>query len=95
MYYDLNVPWSANTKELQSRLSFLAERTYPLVRARLLTVQLVGYNVVAISHTLRPAPTDVVSTSRTKALNPAKSQCRPTRSPRRSRSHSRMASGAC
>jgi hypothetical protein len=27
MYYDLNVPWTANAADLQSRLSFLAERT--------------------------------------------------------------------
>jgi hypothetical protein len=95
MYYDLNVPWTANTKELQSRLSFLAERTYPPIRARPLIESLVGYNVVAISHTLRPAATDLVPTSRTKALNPAKSKRRPTPSPRHCHSRPRMASGAC
>ena len=30
MFYDLNVPWTPNTAELQRTLAFLAERTVPI-----------------------------------------------------------------
>lgn len=43
MYYDLNVPWTPTTKdaELQRKIAFLAE---------------LGYNVLALTHTLIPDP---------------------------------------
>jgi hypothetical protein len=64
MYYDLNVPWTTNTAEIQNRLSFLAECAFTICSRSLLTSESVGYNVVAISHTLPlPAPTDLVRMS--------------------------------
>ncbi|KAI9874348.1 MAG: hypothetical protein M1830_009847 [Pleopsidium flavum] len=53
MFYDLNVPWTPNNPELQRTLAFLAE---------------LGYNVVALNHTVvgklpadlsSPIPTDL------------------------------------
>ena len=37
MFYDLNVPWTSNTSNLPKTLAFLHE---------------VGYNVVALNHTI-------------------------------------------
>lgn len=46
MFYDLNVPWSANDKQLPRTLAFLAE---------------LGYNVVALNHMISgKLPADLV-----------------------------------
>lgn len=53
MYYDLNVPYTANQGELQRTLAFLAEREshFSKVSPRLLT-RAVGYDTVALDHTI-------------------------------------------
>lgn len=48
MFYDLNVPWNVNQVELQKTLSFLSE---------------LGYNVVALDHTLTGKITAEISCS--------------------------------
>ena len=46
MFYDLNVPWSANDAQLPRTLAFLQE---------------LGYNVVALNHTISgKLPADLV-----------------------------------
>lgn len=60
MYYDLNLPWIANEVELQRTLIFLAECmlfSFPMVLTRI-----VGYNVVALNHTITgKLPVNLVS----------------------------------
>ncbi|MCJ1426147.1 hypothetical protein MMC29_004049 [Sticta canariensis] len=57
MFYDLNVPWSVDQVELQKTLSFLSE---------------LGYNVVALDHTLTGKVTaETVSLATSTSLSPA------------------------
>ncbi|KAA6415893.1 MAG: ribonuclease p complex subunit [Lasallia pustulata] len=56
MFYDLNVPWTANQAELQRTLGFLVE---------------LGYNVVALNHTIAgKLPADLASPILTTLLFP-------------------------
>ena len=61
MFYDLNVPWTPNNPELQRTLAFLAERLFfPPLHETITDPLLVGYNVVALNHTLPPKlPSDL------------------------------------
>lgn len=63
MFYDLNVSWTRNDSELQRTLAFLAEcKSVPhhSQPAQLLNLA-VGYNVVALNHTISgKLPADLV-----------------------------------
>ena len=63
MYYDLNVPYTSNTVELQRTLAFLAERESTKLRSKALAKEVtVGYDTLALNHTITGiVPTDVKS----------------------------------
>ncbi|MCJ1402614.1 hypothetical protein MMC11_005834 [Xylographa trunciseda] len=70
MFYDLNVPYTTNHSELQRTLAFLAERTAPLlphnpqphIQIANQPPPTVGYNTIALSHTITgKLPTDLTS----------------------------------